>query len=160
LGDANEEGWDVDHLLANSDVSLGDEDASVMDGGGELSLLDQSLKSSLKELGGGQTENVIELALVILQKSKSNHSSDEGLTFEDSSWVGCVHGQKNTGGLSELGEDELGSPHFSLASEAVGSDETKFVDNLLSLEGSSRSLRCFRVVGVFYWHLEGLIFGV
>merc|ERR1711934_20284 len=22
------------------------------------------------------------------------------LTFEDSSWVGCVHGQKNTGGLS------------------------------------------------------------
>jgi hypothetical protein len=39
----------------------------------------------------------------------------------------------------------LGSPHFSLASEAVGSDETKFVDNLLSLEGSSRSLRCFRV---------------
>lgn len=80
MGDANEEGWDVDHLLANSDVSLGDEDASVMDGGGELSLLDQSLKSSLKELGGGQTENVIELALVILQKSKSNHSSDEGLT--------------------------------------------------------------------------------
>ena len=48
---------------------------------GEVSLLDQSLKSSLKELGGGQTEYIIELALVILQKPKSNHTSDEGLTY-------------------------------------------------------------------------------
>ena len=81
LGDTDHEWWDVDHLLSNGNVFLSNENTGVMDWLGEVSLLDQSLKSSLKELGGGQTEYIIELALVILQKSKSNHTSDEGLTY-------------------------------------------------------------------------------
>ena len=81
LGDTDQERWDVDHLFANSDMSLSDEDTGVMNRLGELSLLDEGLKSSLKELGGGQTEDIIELALVVLQKTKSNHTSDEGLTY-------------------------------------------------------------------------------
>jgi len=81
-------------------MSLSDEDTGVMNRLGELSLLDEGLKSSLKELGGGQTEDIIELALVVLQKTKSNHTSDEGLTFEKSSWIVIVHSEKNTSSLS------------------------------------------------------------
>ena len=80
-GNAHHEGGDVDGLLADSDVLLEDKDASVMDGVGEHALLHEGLQSALKELRGGQTEHVIELALVVLQETESHHSADEGLTY-------------------------------------------------------------------------------
>lgn len=80
-GDTDHEGGNIDGLLANSDVTLLDEDTSVMDRVGESTLLDESLESSLHELGGGQTEDVIELALVVLEESETDHSADEGLTY-------------------------------------------------------------------------------
>ena len=60
---------------------LEDHDTSVMDGRSEVALLDEGLKSSLKELRGGKTEYIIELALVVFQETKSHHSTDEGLTY-------------------------------------------------------------------------------
>jgi len=80
-GDADHEGGDVDSLLANSDVTLLDEDTGVMDGVGDSALLDEGLESSLEELRGGQTEDVIELALVVLEEAETDHSADEGLTY-------------------------------------------------------------------------------
>ena len=68
-------------MSTDSDVLLEDKDASLMDGGSEVSLLDKGLKSSLQVLGSGQTEDVIELALVVLEESESHHSADEGLTY-------------------------------------------------------------------------------
>ena len=52
-----------------------------MDGVGELSLGDDGLKSSLHHLVEGETEHVIELSLVLLEETKSNHSSDKGITY-------------------------------------------------------------------------------
>jgi len=133
-------------------MSLVDEDTSVMDRLSELSLLNQSLESSLKELGGCQTEHIIEFALVVLQKTKSDHTSDKGLTFEESSWIVFIHGEKNTSSLSEFGEDKLSFPYFFLTSETVNTDQTKLVDKLFSLEGPSWLLGGLGVVGVFFWH--------
>ncbi len=79
--DTHHEGGNIDSLLANSDVFLEDHDAGMMDGGSQVALLDESLETSLKELGGGQTEHIIELALVVLEQTKSHHSADEGLTY-------------------------------------------------------------------------------
>ena len=79
--DTDHEGGDVDHGFADSDVSLVDEDAGVMDGVGESTLLNEGLKSAFEELGGSQTEDIIELALVVLQETESHHSADEGLTY-------------------------------------------------------------------------------
>ncbi len=79
--DTDHEGGNVDGLLANGDVLLVDEHAGVMDGVGESALLDQSLKAALEELGGGQTEHIIEFALVVLEETESDHSADEGLTY-------------------------------------------------------------------------------
>lgn len=78
--DTNHEGWDVDHLLADSDVALEDEHAGVMDGVSKVALLDKGLEATLEELRGGQTEDVIEFALVVLEKTKSDHTADKGLT--------------------------------------------------------------------------------
>ena len=80
-GDADHEGGNVNGLLANGDVALLDHDSGVMDGVSESALLDEGLESSLKELRGGQTEDVIELALVVLQETETHHSADEGLTY-------------------------------------------------------------------------------
>jgi len=79
--DTDHEGGNVDGLSTDSDVLLEDENASLMDGSGKVALLDEGLESSLEELRGGQTEDVIELALVVLEESESHHSADEGLTY-------------------------------------------------------------------------------
>merc|ERR1711957_288140 len=72
---------DSDELLADGDVSLSDEDSRHVDGFGEVSLDDEGLESSLHELVDGQTKDVIELTLVLVEESKTDHSLDEGLTF-------------------------------------------------------------------------------
>jgi hypothetical protein len=72
---------DVHELLADGNVSLSDEHSGVVDGVGELSLGDEGLESSLHDLGEGESQDVIELFLVLLQHSESDHSSDKGITF-------------------------------------------------------------------------------
>ena len=83
-GNSDDEGWDVNHLLSDGDVSLSDENTGVMDGGSELSLHDEGLKSSLHELGDGKSQDVIESTFGILEETNSHHSSDECLTCNKS----------------------------------------------------------------------------
>jgi len=78
---SNEVAGDVDELLSNSDVALSNEDAGVMDRVGKLSLGNDGLESSLHHLGEGKTEHVIELSLVLLEETESDHSSDKGITY-------------------------------------------------------------------------------
>lgn len=79
-GDSHHEGGDVDHLLADGDVSLSDQNTGVVHGLGELLLHDEGLESSLHELRDGQTEDIIEFALGVLEETKSDHASNKGLT--------------------------------------------------------------------------------
>lgn len=62
-GGTDDEGWNVHHLLSDSDVSLEDEHTGVMDGLCKSALDDEGLEASFHELGDGQTEHIIELAL-------------------------------------------------------------------------------------------------
>lgn len=78
---SDEVAGNVDKLLSNRDVSLSDEDTGVVNGVGKLSLGNDGLESSLHHLVEGKTEDVIELSLVLLQETESNHSSDKGITY-------------------------------------------------------------------------------
>ena len=62
-GGTNNEGGDVNHLFADSNVSLEDEDTSVMDRLCEVTLDDKGLETSFHELRDGQTKHIIELSL-------------------------------------------------------------------------------------------------
>ena len=79
--DANHKGRDIDSLFADGDVPTVNEDTGVVDRVGKVALLDEGLESSLQELGCRESEHIIELALVVLQETKSHHSADEGLTY-------------------------------------------------------------------------------
>ena len=84
---SHHKGWNVDHLLANSNVSLADKNAGVMDRGSELALNDESLKTTLHELGDSKSQDIIKFAFGILEKTESDHTSDEGLTCDKQSKV-------------------------------------------------------------------------
>jgi len=92
-GASDEERGDVNHLFADGDVSLSDEDTGLMYGSSEVSLDNEGLESSFHELVDGQTEHVIELALVLVEETKSDHALDEGITFVNSSGIGVIHSQ-------------------------------------------------------------------
>jgi len=99
-GASDDEGGGVNHLLADSDVALTDEDARLMDGSGKVTSDNEGLESALHELRDGQSKDVIEFALILVEETETDHASDEGITFENSSGIGIVHSQKSTGSLS------------------------------------------------------------
>ena len=68
-------------LFAYSNVSLSYQNSCVMHGVSELSFSNESLESSFHELGKSETQYVIQFSLGLLQKAKSNHSSDKGITY-------------------------------------------------------------------------------
>ena len=79
-GSAYHERGDGNELLAVRDLSLADEDAGLVDGLGQGSLVHEGLKSSLHEEGDGQTEDKIEFTLLALKETESHHTSDKSLT--------------------------------------------------------------------------------
>lgn len=78
--DTDHVGWDVDHLLGDSDVLLSDQDAGMMDRGSEVSLHDEGLQTAFHELGDVQTQDEIELLLLLREETHSDHTAEEGFT--------------------------------------------------------------------------------
>jgi len=153
-GDSNHERWDVDHLLTNSDVSLSDQDSSMMDRVSEFLFGDDGLESSFHELVEGKTEDVIELSLVFLEETESDHSSKKGITFEESSGIIRCQCHEGSSSLSDLGEGELDSPCLSLASKSVGTDNSELIDKSVLIEWLPWGFRSFSIICVSLWHVS------
>ena len=69
-------------------MSLVKEVSGVVDGSAaEVISEDNSLESSFHEFGGSKTQDIIELVFVFVQKSHSEASSQECVTFENSSFI-------------------------------------------------------------------------
>jgi len=136
----------INQVLADSDVSLVNEDSGLMNGLGlETFLIDSSLQSLVKEFIDSKTQDVIKLELLVAEEAVSVHSVEEGSSFEESSGVFFLESEELTSSLSELGEEEMDSPDLTLVLETVLSDELQFVVDSLLLERSSRSLEGGRI---------------
>ncbi len=118
-------------------MSTSDVDSGVVNRLGHSSLEDNGLKSSLEELSGGKSENIIEFVLTFLEETELDHSLDKGLSFEDSSGIVGVEGKELSGSLSDLGENVLDLEDFSLGLETVGSDDSELLIESFLLERSS-----------------------
>jgi hypothetical protein len=95
----DKEGRHVDHLLANTDVSLSDKNTGVVDGLGKTLLEDLGLESALHESLSGKLENIIEGVLLVSQETVSLEAADKRGSLEESLRILQVQSQKGTGRL-------------------------------------------------------------
>jgi len=121
----DEEGRNVHELLANTDVTLKDQDTSVMDGASELGLEDDGLETTLKEVLVLKSKNVIELVLVLRENAHLVKATKHCTTLEHTTLVVLFKSQKETSTLAELGESVVHTVHLTLAAETVDTAQTK-----------------------------------
>merc|ERR1712189_103359 len=76
--------WDVDNLFADADVALLDQHTGVMDRLGESKLEDLGLEATLQEVLDLETEDVIELHLILGQDTDADQTAEKGVTYEKS----------------------------------------------------------------------------
>ena len=94
--ETNDKGWDVNNLLANSDVSLADKNTGVVDGLGETELVDTGLQTTLQEILNLQGQHVIELHAGFVENANTDETANEGVTFEESLGVLFFESEKLT----------------------------------------------------------------
>jgi hypothetical protein len=80
--ETDDEGRNVDDLLANTDVSLADENTGVVDGLGETELVDTSLQTTLQEILNLQGQHVIELHAGLIEDTDTDETANERISFE------------------------------------------------------------------------------
>ena len=96
---SDQEGRHVHDLLADADVSLSDEDASVVDGLSKVKLENLGLKSALHENLCGQLKDVIEGVLLVGQEAVSLQAADKRRGLEQALGVLAVAHEKGSGSL-------------------------------------------------------------
>lgn len=94
--EADNERWNIDDLLANANVSLADEDTSVVNRLGKAKLVDASLKTALQEILHLKGQNVIELHAGLVEDTDANETANQSVTLEKALRVLLVQGQKLT----------------------------------------------------------------
>lgn len=95
----DDEGRHVDDLLANTDVTLADQDTGVVDGLGETELVDAGLETTLQEILDLQGQHVIELHAALVKDTDTNETTNQGVAFEQTLGVLLVEGKKLTIGI-------------------------------------------------------------
>lgn len=94
--EADNERWNIDDLLADANVSLADEDTSVVNRLGKAKLVDASLKTALQEILHLKGQNVIELHAGLVEDTDANETANQSVTLEKALRVLLVQGQKLT----------------------------------------------------------------
>jgi len=94
----DDERRNIDDLLADTNVTLTDQDTSVVDGLGETELVDTGLKTTLQEIFNLQGQHVIELHAGLVEDTDTNETANEGVTFEEALGILFVEGEQLTVG--------------------------------------------------------------
>ena len=102
--EADDEGRDVDDLLADTDVALADQDTGVVNGLGEAELVDTGLEAALEEILDLEGKDVIELHAGLVKDTDADETANEGIAFEQTLGVLLVEGQELT--ISESAQDD------------------------------------------------------
>jgi hypothetical protein len=123
-------------LLANTDVTLTDEDTSVVDGFGKTELEDLSLETTLQEIFDLKTQDVIELHTGLVEHTNTNKTTNESITLEKTTGVLLIELKKLTSSTTDLGESVTNTPDFTLVLETELANELQFSINTLRFEGT------------------------
>ena len=88
------------------DVTLLDQDTSVVDGLSETELVDTGLQTTLQEVLDVQGQDVIELHARLVEDTNTDQTANQGITFEETLGVLLVEGE-------ELTKRAVSTPNFS-----------------------------------------------
>jgi hypothetical protein len=130
----NIERRNIDKLRSNTNVSLTDQNTSMMDRLGKTLLVNLGLKTPLQKLLSSKLKDGIKIKLIISKKTVTGHATKKSRSLKDTLGILGVKGEKTTGSLTELGESELYTPDLALASETVLSYELELGIKTLLLE--------------------------
>jgi len=145
--ETNDERWDIDELLANPDVTLTNEDASVMDRLGETEFENLRLQAALEEVFDAKTQNVIEFHFRFVQNSDPDQTAEKGVAFEESPGVFLLEREQDARGFSDLCEGEFNAPYLAFVAETELSDELQLLVEALLLERTTRRRIRLRSLG-------------
>merc|ERR1711887_126680 len=107
----------------NPDVSLPDQDSSVVDRLGKPELENLSLKSTLQEILNLQTEHEIELHLGFIQDSDPYEPPEKSISLEEPLLVLLFKSEELSGSRPDLGQTILDPPDLPLVPQTVLSNE-------------------------------------
>jgi len=155
--ETDDERWDVDELLADSDVALTDKNTGVVDRLGESDvsgvrgglrlyhspkLEDLGLQPPLQKVLGLEGQDVIETHAGVVEHTDSHETTDQSVTLEETLGVLVVELEELTGSTTDLGlgrgkfgwwkvahfgKGELDTPDLTLVSESILSGELGLV---------------------------------
>lgn len=138
--EANDEGGDIDDLLADADVALTDQDTGVVDGLGKTGLEDLGLEAALQEILNLQGQDVIQLHLVLVQDTNADQATDQSVTLEQAAGVLVLEGQELTGSTTDVGQGVTNAPDLALVAETVLTNELELLVETGGLEGTTGDL--------------------
>merc|ERR1719333_1727451 len=133
---ADDEGWDVDNLLSDTDMPLSDQNTCMMDRLCKSQLEDLGLETTLQEILNLETENIIKLHLALVQDTDSDQTSKECVSLEQSLGILLLKSQQSSGSRPDLGQAVLDSPDFTLVSQTIFSNEFQLLVKTGFLERS------------------------
>jgi len=130
----DQEAGHIDDLLPDTDVTLADEHAGVMDGLGESKLEDLGLETAFQEVLNLQAEDEIELHVLLVQDTDPHQTPEQCVALEQPAWVLLLQGEEFTGSLADVGEHQLDPPHLTLVTETELTDQLQFLIETSLLE--------------------------
>ncbi len=86
----------VDSCATIPDVTLPDQDTSVMDGLGKTELVDTGLQAALQEILDLQGQHVIELPTGLVEHTDTDETANERVAFEQTLRVFLIESEKLT----------------------------------------------------------------
>merc|ERR1712203_1005511 len=111
------------NLLPNPDVSLPDQDSSVVNRLSKPELENLSLQSTLQEIFNLETEHEIELHLGFVQDSNPYEPPEKSISLEEPFLVFLFKSEQLSGSRPDLGQAVLDPPDLPLVPQAVLSNE-------------------------------------
>ncbi len=138
--ETDNEGRNVNDLLADADVALTDQDTGVVDGLGKTELEDLGLEATLQEVLNLQGQDVIELHLVLVQDTDAHQTANQCVTLEQATGVLVLQSQELTGSTTDVGQGETNAPDLALVTETVLSNELELLVETGGLEGTTGDL--------------------
>merc|ERR1719356_341230 len=129
---SHNEAGHIHNLLSDSDVTLSDEDTSMMDRLSKSKLEHLGLKTTLQEVLDLETEHVI-------KHTNTYKTTEKCVTFKQPSVVLLFKGKQGSGGSTDLGQGVLYSPHLTLVTQTILTNKFQLLVESSLLERSPRS---------------------